>query len=70
MPFIKLLTEYRLEYDAGTVAWSDYGSFLSKGSTVKHIPGDGAVEVILSVRASYDSKSPTRSRRLHRHTNS
>lgn len=54
----KLLTEYRLEYDAGTVAWSDYGSFLSKGSTVKHIPGDGAIEVILSVRASYDSKAP------------
>jgi len=62
----KLITEYRLEYDAvgtgqtggSTVGWSDYNSFLTNGSTVRHIPGDGAVEVILSVKASYDSKSP------------
>jgi len=62
----KLATEYKLEYDAAgvgqtggnTVTWTDYDSFLSKGSTVNHIPADGAVEVILSVRASYDSKAP------------
>lgn len=61
-----LVTEYRLEYDAAgaaqtsgsTVAWSDYDSFLSKASTVNHIPGDGAVEVILSVRAAYDRNAP------------
>ncbi len=60
----KLITEYKLQYDASglrqtggsTVAWSDYDSFLSKGSTVKHICGDGAVEVILSVRASRESR--------------
>jgi len=65
-PLHKLVTEYKLEYDAAgaaqtggsTVAWSGYDSFLSKGSTVNHIHGDGAVEVILSVRASYDSKAP------------
>ena len=62
----KLITEYKLQYDASgvgetggsTVAWSDYDSFLSKGSTVKHIYGDGAVEVILSVRASRDTLRP------------
>ncbi|MHC4658461.1 MAG: hypothetical protein ACYS83_04690 [Planctomycetota bacterium] len=62
----KLVTEYSLEYDAagvgqtggGTVTWSDYDSFLRKGSTVKRFPGDGAVEVILSIRASHDGKSP------------
>jgi len=62
----KLLTEYRLEYDAtgvaqtggSTVVWSDHDSFLSKGSTVNHIPCDGAVEVILSVRAACDRNAP------------
>lgn len=62
----KLVTEYKLEYDAsGTgltggsaVAWSEYDSFLTKGSTVKHISGDGTIEVILSVRASYNSEAP------------
>ena len=61
-----LVTEYCLEYDAAgaaqtggsTVTWSDYDSFLSEASTVNHIPGDGAVEVILSVRAAYDRNAP------------
>jgi len=61
-----LVTEYRLEYDAAgvaqtggsIVAWSDYDSFLSEASTVNHIPGDGAIEVILSVRAAYDRNAP------------
>jgi hypothetical protein len=59
----KLVTEYKLEYDAfgvnetggSMVDWSGYDSFLSKGSIVTHIPGDGAVEVILSVRVSKGS---------------
>ena len=62
----KLVTEYGLEYDASgisetggsTVAWSEHDSFLSEGSIVTHVSGDGAVEVILSVRASCGSKAP------------
>jgi len=54
-----LVTQYKLEYDGGgtgrtggrTVGWSDYDRFLANGSQVTHICGDGAVEVILSVRA-------------------
>jgi hypothetical protein len=59
----RLVTEYKLEYDAfglsktgGTmVDWSGYDSFLSEGSRVTHVSGDGAVEVTLSVRVSSDS---------------
>ena len=59
----KLVTEYKLEYDAfganetggSTADWSEHDSFLSEGSTVTHVSGDGAVEVILSVRVSNDS---------------
>ena len=62
----KLVTEYKLEYDASgvnetggsTAEWSEYDSFLSKGSTVSHVSGDGAVEVILSVRASKGTERP------------
>ena len=58
----KLATEYKLEYDASgtngtggaTVVWSDYDSFLREGSIVTHAGGDGAVEIILSVRVSKD----------------
>jgi hypothetical protein len=62
-----LVTQYNLEYygtgadqtggsssrcsAAGTAGWSDYDCFLVNGSQVTHFPGDGAVEVILSVRA-------------------
>jgi hypothetical protein len=60
----KLVTEYKLEYDAfganktggSTVEWSEYDCFLSEGSTVTHVSGDGAVEVTLSVRASNESR--------------
>ena len=54
----KLVTEYRLECDAGAAAtgWTSYDSFLSNGLTVKNTGGDGTVEVTLSVRASKDSK--------------
>jgi hypothetical protein len=59
----RLVTEYKLEYDAsglnktggGMVDWSGYDSFLSGGSRVIHVPGDGAVEVTLSVRVSNNS---------------
>jgi len=62
----KLVTEYKLEYDASganqtggsTVEWTTYNSFLKKASTVIHVCGDGAVEVILSVRTSNKSKNP------------
>lgn len=54
----KLVTEYKLQYDAfganetggSTADWSNYDSFLSEGSTVMHVSGDGAVEVTLSAR--------------------
>lgn len=54
-----LATQYKLEYDTAgtgqtggrTAGWSDYDRFLIDGSQVTHICGDGAVEVILSVRA-------------------
>jgi hypothetical protein len=54
-----LATQYKLEYDTAgtgqtggtTAGWSDYDRFLINGSQVTHICGDGAVEVILSVRA-------------------
>ena len=54
-----LATQYKLEYDTAgtgqtggtTAGWSDYARFLITGSQVTHIRGDGAVEVILSVRA-------------------
>lgn len=59
----RLVTEYKLEYDAfglnktggSMVDWSGYASFLSEGSRVTHVSGDGAVEVTLSVRVSNDS---------------
>ena len=55
----KLVTEYMLEYHTGgtTTAWSNYGSFLNNDSTVKHISGDGATEVTLSITASNDSRA-------------
>jgi hypothetical protein len=53
----KLITEYKLECDTvGTArAWSSYDCFLNKGPQVKHVAGDGAIEVTLSVRASAES---------------
>jgi len=61
----KLVTEYKLEYDAfgvnktggSMVDWSGYDPFLSEGSTVTHVSGDGAVEVTLSVRVSKNSRA-------------
>jgi hypothetical protein len=58
-------TQYNLEYYGGgadqtggrTAGWSDYDCFLVNGSQVAHFPGDGAVEVILSVRAFKNTAS-------------
>ncbi len=55
-----LKTEYSLSYDFSGVnqtggdvgGWSSYDSFLSLGSEVRHVDGDGAVEVELKVRVS------------------
>jgi hypothetical protein len=55
-----LVTEYGLAYDGNgvaatggsTVSFTTYDAFLSSASSVTHVPGDGAVEVTLSVRAS------------------
>jgi len=64
--FSKLTTEYKLESDnftgnqSGTdpADWSNFDSFLGNGTTITHIPGSGAVEIILSVKAVNDSGSP------------
>jgi hypothetical protein len=60
-----LVTQYKLQYDGGgtdqtggrTADWSDCDHFLINGSQVTHVPGDGAVEVILSVRALKNTAS-------------
>jgi len=58
-----LVTQYKLEYDAAgmgqtggrTPGWSDYDRFLVNGYQVTHVCGDGAVDVILSVRSFKDT---------------
>ena len=60
-----LVTQYKLHYDGAgmdqtggrTIGWTDYDHFLINGSQVTHVPGDGAVEVILSVRALKNTAS-------------
>ncbi len=57
---VTLYTEYGLKYDGdgdsatggADVAYTVYSSFLSGGSAVTHVAGDGAVDVTLQVRAS------------------
>jgi len=64
-----LITQYKLEYYGGgkgqtdgiTADWSDYDYFLSNGSQVTHFPGEGVVEVILSVRAFKNTASAAES---------
>ena len=64
--FSKLTTEYKLESDNFTgnqsptdlADWSNFDSFLGNGTTITHIPGSGAVEIVLSVKAVNDSVSP------------
>ena len=60
-----LVTQYKLQYDGAgtdqtggrTTGWTDYDHFLINDSQVTHVPGDGAVEVILSVRALKNTAS-------------
>ncbi len=61
--FSKLTTEYKLESDNFTgnqspTDWSNFDSFLGNGTTIAHIPGSGAVEIVLSAKAVNDSGSP------------
>jgi hypothetical protein len=64
--FSKLTTEYKLESDnlagnpSGTDVseWSSFDSFLEDGTTITHIPNNGAIEIILSVKAVSDDSSP------------
>jgi hypothetical protein len=56
----KLVTEYKLTFDGDgdpntggeTVNWTLHNNFLTTPSAVTHFPGDDAVQVTLSVRAS------------------
>lgn len=65
----KLLTKYKLKYDGFGIkqtgskptAWHPFNTFLNKGADIIHIPTDGAVEVILSVRASIEKIRPENS---------
>ena len=55
----KLVTKYKLKYDGSganktggrSTGWRNYDRFLDKDSQVKHVSGDGAIEVTLSVKA-------------------
>jgi hypothetical protein len=64
-----LLTEYKLRYDGSGInqtggrptEWCSFGTFLKEGADIIHIPADGAVEVILSVKASIEEITPENS---------
>lgn len=64
--FGKLLTDYELEYDgcgtdqtnSSTVICIQYDSFMSRDSTVRHIPSDGNVEITLSVEVPSKTTHP------------
>ena len=64
-----LLTKYKLEFDGSGIeqtggsptAWRSFDTFLNEGADVIHIPTDGAVEVVLSVRASIEKIRPDNS---------
>lgn len=66
-----LSTKYKLRYDGFGInqtgnrptAWRSFDTFLNKGADIIHIPADGAVEVILSVRASIIKVRPENSGR-------
>ena len=66
-----LMTKYKLRYDGLGVkqtgnrptTWYPFDTFLNKGADIIHIPTDGAVEVILSVRASIKKIRPENSGR-------
>ncbi len=61
-----LHTEYKLGYDGSGVnqtggnftEWSPFDTFIKDGAEIIHIPTDGAVEVVLSVKASIEEIRP------------
>jgi len=66
-----LLTEYMLRYDGSGInqtggrptEWCSFDTFLKEGADITHVPADGAVEVILSVKASIKEIRPENSGR-------
>ena len=58
-----LLTKYKLRYDGSGVkqtggrptTWCSFDTFLKESTDIVHIPTDGAVEIILSVKASIEN---------------
>ena len=64
-----LLTKYKLKYDGSGIeqtggrptAWCSFDTFLAEGTDIVHISTSGAVEVILSVRASIKKITPENS---------
>lgn len=64
-----LMTKYKLRYDGSgakqtggkPTAWHPFDTFLNKGADIIHIPTDGAVEVILSIKASVKKIHPQNS---------
>jgi hypothetical protein len=68
-----LLTEYKLRYDGSGInqtggrptEWCSFDTFLKGGTDITHIPTDGAVEVILSVKASIKEIRPENSGRYN-----
>ncbi|MDD5010586.1 MAG: hypothetical protein PHQ00_00510 [Phycisphaerae bacterium] len=61
-----LHTEYKLGYDGSGInqtggnltEWSPFDTFIKDGAQIIHIPTDGAVEVVLSVKASIEEIRP------------
>lgn len=64
-----LLTEYKLKFDGSGIEqtggkpteWCSFNTFLKEGASIVHIPTDGAVEIILSVKASIEKICPENS---------
>jgi hypothetical protein len=64
-----LMTKYKLRYNGlgikqaggNTAVWYPFDTFLKEGTDIVHTPTDGAVEVILSVRASVKEINPQNS---------
>lgn len=61
-----LATQYKIQTDGDGASqtggadldWASYDRFLDKGISLKHVRGDGAVEITLSVKVSKDSFTP------------
>jgi len=64
-----LMTKYKLRYNRlrikqtadDSAVWYLFDAFLKGGADIIHTPSDGAVEVILSVRASIEEATPQNS---------